>query len=385
MKQKTLIISIFAAFVLFGCQNESSKQERSNQNEQTEKVRINPLKELEQVDNLLSEITEKPQKLTAPSDKKTTATGAKGTIIHVDPNRLETVDGSPLGDDIQIELLEMTNNASMLLNNAQTVSNGKILVTGGAYYLNMTSDGKQLKMKQGIGLEVEFPKLTEDEMGLFLGERDSLGQVNWIPTEDRFNPKNIEDAEEPEKPIKHEEVEELAIVRIEYLDYMDDTVAAPKKVNKEDVSEAEYKEYLKKVQVYEELKKEIEYQRQTYQAVELMNFGWINCDRFYNDPSPKTDIQLVVNNDSLQGARFFAVFKDIRSVMTECYYKGRKENASFRNIPEGKELTIIALSAKDKTPYVFETTINTETAKKVQIKFMETTQAAIKDRIKRMN
>lgn len=384
MKQNILIISIFAAFILFGCKNESSKRGRSNQNGQTEKVRINPLKELEQVDNLLSEITEKPQNLTAPSDKKTTVTGAKGTIIHVDPNRLETVDGSPLGDDIQIELLEMTNNASMLLNNAQTISNGQMLVTGGAYYLNMTSDGKQLKIKQGIGLEVEFPKLTEDEMGLFLGERDSLGQINWISTSANFETKDIPDAKKPEKPIKKEDlVTELVPGEFGY--YLSDSVPAPKKVNKEDVSEEEYKKYLKKVKEYEVLKKEIEYQRQTYQAVKLMNFGWINCDRFYNNPSPKTDILLIVNNDSLQGARFFAIFKDIRSVMTEYYYKGRKETASFRNIPEGKELTIIALSAKDETPYIFETTINTETDKQVQIEFMATTQADVKERMKRMN
>ena len=156
-------------------------------------------------------------------------------------------------------------------------------------------------------------------------------------------------------------------------------------MNKEDVPEEEYQEYLKKVQEYEELKKEIEYQRQTYQAVELMNFGWINCDRFYNDPSPKTDIQLIVNNDSLQGARFFAVFKDIKSVMSEYYYKGRKETASFRNIPEGKELTIIALSAKNETPYVFETNINTKIDKQIQIEFIATTEADIKEKIKRMN
>lgn len=382
MNMKALIISIFSVFILLGCQNESSKQERSNQNEQTEKVRINPLKELEQVDNLLSEITEKPQKLTAPSDKKTTITGAKGTIIHVDPNRLETVDGSPIGNNIQIELLELTDYSSLVLNNAQTISNGRILVTGGAYYINMTSDGHQLKMKQGKGVEVEFPKLTEDEMGLFLGERDSLGQISWISTSANFETKDIPDAKKPKKPIKKEDVVTVFAV---IDDYLSDSVPAPKKVNKEDVSEEEYQEYLKKVQEYEVLKKEIEYQRQTYQAVELMNFGWINCDRFYNDPSPKTDIQLIVNNDSLQGARFFAVFKDIRSVMTECYYKGRKETASFRNIPEGKELTIIALSAKDKTLYFFETTINTETDKKVQIEFMETTQADIKGRMKRMN
>ena len=178
MGLKTYILSILVAVILIGCNNEQDK-----------KVQINPFDQLEQVDNLLSEIAEKPQQLTTLSDKPKTVTGAKGTIIHVDPNRLETVDGSPLGDNIQIELLEMTDNSSLVLNNAQTISNGQILVTGGAYYLNMTSDGKQLKMKQGTGLAVEFPKLTEDEMGIFLGERDSLDQINWIPTEDSFKPK----------------------------------------------------------------------------------------------------------------------------------------------------------------------------------------------------
>jgi hypothetical protein len=376
MRQKTIILSIVMVAILVSCNNEKDK-----------KVQINPLDELVQVDNLLSEIAEKPQKLTAPSDKETTVTGAKGTIVHVDPSRLETVDGSPLGDNIQIELLEMTDNSSMLLNNAQTVSNGQILATGGAYYLNMTSDGKQLKMKQGKGLEVEFPKLIEDEMELFLGERDSLGQINWIPTEDSFNPKNIDDAEEPEKPVKKTYVETKTYSEMDLLlGYIEsDTTVARKSVKPEEVSEEEYQEYLKKKAEYEEQQKQIEYQRKTYETVELMNFGWINCDRFWNDPNPKTDIKLPVNNDSLSGARFYAVFKDINSIMTENYWKSRTDTAAFRNIPIGKELTIIAISAKDKTPYIFETTIKTETDKQVQIEFATTTQADIKEKMKRMN
>jgi hypothetical protein len=331
MKQKTLILSIIVATIFIGCNNDQEK-----------KVKINPLNELEQVDNLLSEIAEKPQQLTAPSDKATNVKGAKGTTIHVDPNRLETVDGSPLGDDIQIELLEMTDNSSMLLNNTQTVSNGQILVTGGAYYLNMTSDGKQLKIKKEKGLEVEFPKLTDDEMDLFLGERDSLNQINWIETDQQFEAKEV-DLEESQGAL---------------MEQLSDTAS------NENLSETEIA---------------------TYEAVELMNFGWINCDRFWNDPSPKTDIQLLVNNDSLAGARIYAVFKDINSIMTEKYWRSRKDTAAFRNIPVGKELTIIALSANNETPYVFETTINTETDKQIQIEFIETTQADIKEKMKRMN
>jgi hypothetical protein len=370
MNQKTILLSILVAAILIGCNNGQDK-----------KVQINPLDQLKQVDNLLAEISEKLQQLSAPSDKATTVTGAKGTVIHVDPNRLETVDGSPLGDKIQIELLEMTDNSSMLLNNTQTVSNRKILVTGGAYYLNMTSDGKQLKMKQGKGLEVEFPKLTEDEMGLFLGERDSLGQMNWISTNQTFE--NKKDSSFAlllwggRDTVLLDSSEALSNNTLEDY-YPEFTLAIPTTMNQ--LSNEQIKRYREALndttrQTY----------RAIYEAVKLMNFGWINCDRFWNDPNPKTDIKLLVNNDSLSGARFYAVFKDINSIMTEYYWKSRTDTAAFRNIPIGKELTIIALSAKDETPYVFEKTINTETDKQVQIEFMATTKADIMEKMKRMN
>ena len=138
-----LSLFIIAVIILTGCKADSESEV-----ENKEPIKINPLDRLGQVDRLLSELSEKPQQFEVPSNRETEVFGAKGTLIHVDPNRLETIDGTPLGDKIQIELLEMTDNSNMLLNNTQTVSNGQILVTGGAYHLNMTSDEKQLKMKQ---------------------------------------------------------------------------------------------------------------------------------------------------------------------------------------------------------------------------------------------
>jgi len=358
MKQTKSILSILVAVIIWGCNSE-----------QNEKIKINPLDELKQVDNLLADIAEKPQLLIAPSDKATKVIGKKGTVIFVDPNRLETDDGSPLGDNIQIELLEMTDNSSMLLNNTQTVSNGQILVTGGAYYLNITSDGKQLKMKQGKGLEVEFPKLTDDEMDLFLGVRDSLGQMNWIQAKQSFKSKNLEAPEKP-KPkttTKKESYSEIDLI----LGYIDNKEVKP--LSKEEIEK------------HEKQKREYETASKTYKSIELLNFGWINCDRFMNDPNPKIDIQFLVNNDSLSGARIYAVFSDIKSTMTTHYWRGMLDTASFNNVPVGKKLRIIALSAKNDTPYFFETTINTETDKQVQIEFTVTTQEEIKEKMKQMN
>jgi hypothetical protein len=81
----------------------------------------------------------------------------------------------------------------------------------------------------------------------------------------------------------------------------------------------------------------------------------------------------------------FAIFTDINSMMSTQYWRGMKDTASFVNIPSGKQLKVIALTAKDKTPYFFETTINTTNEKQVYIEFMPTTQEKIMENIERLN
>lgn len=470
MREKVFIISIVIAVLFLGCDNTQDKKVELTPKEEINPIKINPLEELEQVDKLLSDIAEKPQKYTSPSNKKSTVKGLKGTIIYVDPEHLETIDGSPLGDKIHIELLEMTDNSSMILNNTQTVSNGQVLVTGGAYYLNMTSNEKQLRIKSGKGLSVEFPKLTENEMELFLGERDSLGQINWIPTNESFESRNNLDAVETKSSIKKKSGETYGCSFLlsipptqnynllwkdedlgdmmkknyspssELIKYLTnntqhyiafrfdlDTLnrriinVKPHPLNPTNLDSKEiiktisslpkfdyktrknpdiaYSENHYELQIHlsnelkliqakavnKEILKQISYQLDTYKAVEVLNFGWINCDRFYNDPNPKIDIQILVNNDSLTGARIFAIFKDINSIMTEQYWKGRNYSPKFRNVPIGKELQVIALSAKDGKPYIFETIINTETDKEIQVDFTATTQKDIKEKLEKLN
>ena len=119
------------------------------------------------------------QSFTVSSSKPAQVKGKKGTTVFINPSDLETVDGKSVGNNIQIELKELTNQQQLLRTNAQTVSNGQLLVSGGAYYINMTSDGQQLKLKDGKSLNVAFPKLSDTEMALFYGQRDSLGKINW--------------------------------------------------------------------------------------------------------------------------------------------------------------------------------------------------------------
>ncbi|QNR25145.1 hypothetical protein [Croceimicrobium hydrocarbonivorans] len=322
-------------------------------------AQVDPLQELKQVNQLFDEIADKPQILFAPSDSTAIIKGAKGTIIHLDPTQLQTINGSPLGEKIQIELLELNNNSSMLLHNTQTVSDGQILVSGGAYYLNMTSDGNQLKIKSGESLEVEFPKQTDEEMEFFTGARDSLGQMNWKPTNRKFISNAIDTpasvgTNPTSLPFRYYD-EDLQMDLTIY-----DTTSTSKEFG-------------------------LEVFKETYQSISLLNFGWINCDRWYQDPRPKRDVEISIKNDSVNAAIIYAVFTDINSIMEEYYWSEKKDKIAFKNIPIGKSLKIIAVSVMDESPYVFETTINTQTKNKVHIDFSPSSKAELKELIEKLN
>lgn len=353
MKHRLLAFSILLNTILLSCSNKDGE--------------ITPYNQLKQVDEFLSMIKENPQNLSAPTNRESTVMGKQGTVIRVIPNNLETIDSSPLGDKIEIELLEMVENSSLILNNAQTISNGEILITGGAYYLNMTSGGKQLRMKTGKGIEVEFPKLTRNEMSLFLGERDSVGEINWIQAEEKFRRKNLQRPVDPRKRIQKKTYNQIDLI----LAYADSAKSEP-------LTEEEIKEYERKNRQYEVAS-------QTYRAIELLDFGWINCDRFLNVPGPKVDVQLLIKNDTLNGARIFAVFDDIKSLLTQHYWKGGSDTIVFQKIPVGREMRIIALSAKNETPFIFETQITVNNENQVEVNLLPATQEEVKKKILEMN
>lgn len=329
---------------------------------------LSPITAIEQMDSVYNTIAPPAQQFIISSTKASKIEGAEGTIIHLDPKNLETIDGSPLGQTIQVELLEITNKSSLLLQNASTTAGNQILVSGGAYYLNMTSEGKQLRIIEGKEVEVEFPKLTNNEMELFIGQRDSLGQLDWKATSQKFKSKTLK---KPIAPSSQQTIEVDGQNEIEQiLGYIGDGYDTLSK---------------ERIEAYQRKKKAYEKALETYEAIQLTNFGWINCDRFLEDPNPKTDIQLAIKNDSLSFARVHAIFEDINSIMTEYYFSANKEVSRFRNIPINRKITILAISMKNNQTFIADTTIITKEDQIVAFSFQATTTAALQKRIKEMN
>lgn len=76
-------------------------------------------------------------------------------------------------------------------------------------------------------------------------------------------------------------------------------------------------------------------------VADVAQLGWINCDKFYNDPSEK--VQLVVNE--AEDASMYVVCKEINSVLS-CSPNGRGAYAAS-GIPKGKKVSVIAIKLKD--------------------------------------
>lgn len=343
---------IIATFGLSSCNsNPTSSDNNSTPDAKTEIGKVN---------DFLKQYEEPSQTFKISADNPTQVKGKQGTIISINPTDLVTENGQPVGKNIDVELKELINQEQLLRTNAQTTSNGQLLVSGGAYFINMTSDGQQLKLKDGKSLSVEFPKITSNEMSLFYGQRDTLGQLNWQQAEQKFE----------SKPKKNVKIDAKAVpipsemdALLGYIEHESNRTLTPEEKKK----------------IEEQKKNSALTDKVVYKAVKLKQFGWINCDRFYDIPN-KTNLQYVFSaKDSIVSANVYLVFKDINSVMQSGYFSFRDKeyNSGFQNIPVGAKTQLIAFTIKNGKTYAYKSDLIIKANETVQLTVKETSQDQI--------
>lgn len=112
--------------------------------------------------------------------------GKKGFKIEVDPTKLMRIDNKPIDAPIEVSIIEVTDDRDFVAYNATTESNGRLLISGGSYYVNMVSNGCPLKIRNGYALQASFPTTNENGMKLFYGDRTTTGTLNWNETQTFF-------------------------------------------------------------------------------------------------------------------------------------------------------------------------------------------------------
>lgn len=267
--------------------------------------------------------------------------GKFGTEITLNPQDL---DGLNTGKSLKLELIELTTKEALVKYNAQTTSDGKWLISGGAYNIQVKNGDKYLELKSGKTIQVSFPQLSTEAMKIFEGIHDDSGNMNWSLTD-----KNLEEKVYPWIFLKDTIVLDEEMTRINRVDKYR---IASKTVFKDSGSFSEFEKdervlvsdttFFKNDTLYSQIKLKIAtedasdeiffdstdasllkeynnliYQRNNtlrlYQEIEIAKLGWINVDRFY--PENLERAELTIESASAMGENV-AIYIVDRSNMT---------------------------------------------------------------------
>jgi hypothetical protein len=139
--------------------------------------------------SILESLKKQSQYFSFDNSKPITITGKEGTIFEIPANAfVDAQTGKPVNTEISFELKEYFKMKDLILNNLTTVSNRKLLESGGMIFTNAKSNDKTLKLANGKTIQITFPnKNPKNGMNLFIGEQLQNQKVNWTKTGVSFN------------------------------------------------------------------------------------------------------------------------------------------------------------------------------------------------------
>ena len=234
-----------------------------------------------------------------------------GNIFDFPLNAFETLKGSTIENkNINICVWEFSDKKSLVYSGLTTEANGRMLETGGSFYITANYNGEELRLKNGETYSVEMPYAqSQPDMFTYYGDKKD-GIINW--TVDKNEPVMVNGA--------NNIVDEIEILESQQFDEYGDVIDGA---------------------YYEESESE---QAVNYYEMTAGKLGWINCDRFYD---VKTTSPLMVRVNSTNEMVVRLVFRDINSVMPAYSNSNHKDQYEAKGIPTGEKVLLLAYSVKD--------------------------------------
>jgi hypothetical protein len=249
-------------------------------------------------DEVLAAHAIKQQSFTGNASAGFTITGEKGTKVTFAPNAFVDGSGNIVSGTVTVTLKEVLSKKDVLFSGVMTESNGQLLESGGEILVKAQKDGADLRVNPNLqdkGAQVEIPKVMNNkDMGLFIQEKRQQGGATG--------------GNQPQSPYTW--------------------VPAP------------YYPFGNGPNSY---------------TFSLPSFTWVNCDRFYSDPNPKTTITALPafqDNNQVTDLQVMLVFKNITTVITLPFDFTVQKFQSYQNsLPIGSQADLIILG-KDSDGFI---------------------------------
>jgi hypothetical protein len=259
----------------------------------------------------------------------------------------------------------------MIMNKLTTTSDGATLITGGMIYLDAVDKNQNLvDLKKDASVRLDMPKKdNQAPMRLFYGNEyyrndvtEIIDSINWIPTDRIFTDAKANPAESDK--IKVISTKPIRLISESDGDYYSDaridTIAKAFNTTRSAmISDSSMTSRF---------------------GVNIFKLGFINCDRFNNDPRPKTEliVDLSDNPDYYYTVLVLDKFNSIIPVA------GKKDNTiQFGRLPEGETGHIISLGIMHDKPVTAVQKVIISKATVIKLTFEEVSPYSFRDKLGR--
>ncbi len=272
----------------------------------------NPVGDPSKLNALFADLKPNPQVLTVTAGTAAKVAGAGGTQLSFYPNSFKDASGHIItSGTVTLQLTEMYSTGDMIANRASTMAAGKILQSGGQINLNATVNGVKV-FANVYGVQFLQQTLSSSPMNIFYGANNNVDSVvTW---------KNGADTSRA------------------------GTIAwGTTNVGGQDL----------------------------YIFDSCTEFGWTNCDQFYNTDSPLTSVSVIFPEKvyTPSNTQIYLVLPDTKSVMSNVEpgpgTGGQAYNATTNTmtlisedridiVPTGTKYKFIAISKVNGSYYYFQ-------------------------------
>ncbi len=280
---------------------------------------------------LFENLATPPQVFMVAAGQNQTITGSSGTRITFNPQSFKNASGGIISSGtIKIELVEMYKPSEMIANRVNTITPTKLLTSGGSVHIKATQGNNEV-LANNYKIEFKQPAYSGNPMALFKGAAVS--------------------AEDP------------TII------WSNDTSGTVRSTVKDTASENLF----------------------FYAFDTCTSFNWINCDYFYDNPGPKTDVSVVATDSTFNknNTQVFVVFPAINSVASMYTFSTATHTFSLGLpgyfIPVNSQIHIVIISAKNNS-YYMEVQKNLTVTSGMTVNYTPalTTQAGVRDALQNL-
>lgn len=114
-------------------------------------------------------------------------------------------------------------------------------------------------------------------------------------------------------------------------------------------------------------------------VADVTQLGWINCDKFYNDPGEK--IQLAVNEP--EDATMYVLCRDLNSILP--LNRTGQNTYVVNGLPKGRSVSIVSIKLKDGVPHLALHDTKVGQTEGLKMDYRSLTLKDLKEELKRLN